>query len=53
MDADTAALRRWLLNEARDLQQQQEALRARLQAVRSIMRLAKIATVEPAKEASS
>jgi len=39
MDADTAAIRRWLLDEARALQEQQEATRCRLAILRSIMRL--------------
>lgn len=56
MDADTAAVRRWLLNEARSLQQQQEEVRARLDATRAIMRLVKayeIATAAATREASS
>lgn len=56
MAADTDVVRRWLLNEARTLQQQQEDVRARLEAVRSIMRVVQAyeaATATPAKEASS
>lgn len=55
MAADTAAVRRWLLNEARSLQEQQEETRAKLEAVRSIMRLVtayEAATATSAKEAS-
>lgn len=37
--ADDTALRRWLLDEARALQQQQETVRVRLAVLRSIMRL--------------
>jgi hypothetical protein len=55
-DADLPAIRQWLLGEARGLQQQQEELRRRLEAVRSIMRLVKAyedATRPTTKEASS
>jgi hypothetical protein len=55
-DHDLPAIRRWLLVEARGLQQQQEETRRRLEAVRSIMRLVKAyedATRPAAKEASS
>jgi hypothetical protein len=55
-DVDVAAVRRWLLEEARRLQQQQEETRGRLEAVRSVMRLVKAyedATRPAAKEASS
>ncbi len=57
MDAeDVAGVRRWLLEEARALQRQQEETRARLEATRAIMRLVKayeVATAAAAKEASS
>jgi len=56
MDANVAAVRRWLLDEARRLQQQQEETRRRLESVRSIMRLVKAyedATRPPAKESGS
>lgn len=55
-DVDVAAIRQWLLVEARGLQQQQEETRRRLEAVRGIMRLVKAyedATRPAAKEASS
>lgn len=39
MAADTAALRRWLLEEARALQTQQDASKVRLEVLRSILRL--------------
>ncbi len=55
-DVDLAAVRCWLLEEARRLQQQQEETRRRLEAIRGIMRLAKAyedATRPAAREASS
>lgn len=39
MAADLRAIRHWLLDEARALQQQQDAARVRLTVLRSIMRL--------------
>lgn len=58
MDADVnvAAIRRWLLDEARELQHKHEDTRRRLEAVRSIMRLVKLyetATLPTAEEAAS
>ncbi len=56
MDADVLAIRRWLLDEARGLQQQHEDVRRRLAAVRSLMRLVRAyeaATRPPAAEAGS
>lgn len=58
MDADinVASIRRWLLVEARELQQRHEDTRRRLEAVRSIMRLVKAyeaATRPTAAEAAS
>lgn len=55
-DVDVAAIRRWLLVEARGLQQQHEDTRRRLEAVRSIMRLVKLyetASRPTAEEAAS
>lgn len=55
-DVDVAAIKNWLLGEARGLQRQQEETRRRLEAVRGIMRLVKAyedATRPAAKEASS
>jgi hypothetical protein len=56
MDADVLAIRRWLLDEARGLQQQHEDVRRRLAAVRSLMRLVAASappTRPPAAEAAS
>jgi hypothetical protein len=56
MAAELPPIRRWLLDEARALQQQQDGLRVRLEAVRSIMRLVKAyetATEAKPPEASS
>jgi hypothetical protein len=55
-DADVAAVKNWLLVEARGLQQQQEEIRRRLEAVRRMMRLVaayEAATRPTTKEASS
>lgn len=55
-DVDVAAVKNWLLAEARGLQQQQEETRRRLEVIRSVMRLVKAyedATRPAAKEASS
>lgn len=38
-DVNVAAVKHWLLAEARGLQQQQEETRRRLEAIRSVMRL--------------
>lgn len=55
-EVDVAAVKNWLLVEARGLQQQSEDVRRRLEAIRSVMRLVKAyedATRPAAKEASS
>jgi hypothetical protein len=55
-DVDVAAVKNWLLGEARGLQLQQEETRRRLEAVRGIMRLLAAyedATRPTTKEASS
>lgn len=55
-DVNVGAIRRWLLVEARELQQRHEDTRRRLEAVRSIMRLVKAyeaATRPTAEEAAS
>lgn len=56
MAADTTAIRRWLLDEARSLQEQQEAIRVRLTVLRTIMRLVAShdgTPARPVEEASS
>jgi hypothetical protein len=56
MAADVPAIRRWLLDEVRTLQQQQESARIRLMVLRSIMRLiadSEAAIVWPAPEDDS
>jgi hypothetical protein len=55
-DVDVAAVKNWLLGEARGLQQQQEETRRRLEAIRGIMRLLaayEAASRPTAEEASS
>ena len=55
-DVDVAAVKNWLLGEARGLQQQQEETRRRLEAIRGTMRLLaayEAGTMPAAEEASS